>query len=140
MGWLLAAVAVGVAGCDSNSLSSMRLYPVKGKVLLADGKPVPGARIVFVGVKSTLSFPATIESDGMFTVKGAKGDGLPEGDYQVRIEGDETKLPIVKGAPAKKVGSLPFPEKYTDEGTSDLKATVKPDETSNNFEFKLTKQ
>jgi len=134
----LTVVVVGLAGCESNPLSSMRLYPVKGKVLLADGKPLTTGRIVFVAVKSTLTSPSTIEGDGTFTVKGSTGDGLPEGEYRIRIEIDESKLPTVKVA-SKRIGSLPFPEKYADEDTSKLTATVKPDETSNNFEFKLTK-
>ncbi|MFI5458579.1 MAG: hypothetical protein ACHRXM_24360 [Isosphaerales bacterium] len=136
--WMLTAVVAGLAGCDSNPLSSMRLYPVKGKVLLADGKPLTSGRIVFVAVKSTLTSPSTIESDGTFKVKGSTGDGLPEGEYRIRIEIDESKLPTVKVAP-KRTGSLPFPEKYADEDSSKLTATVKPDETGNNFEFKLTK-
>jgi len=134
---LLTAVAVGLAGCGSNSLSSMKLYPVKGKVLLADGKPLTSGRIVFVAVKSTLtSAPSSIESDGTFTVKGSAGDGLPEGEYRIRIEAGES---TGKGAASKQTPLLPFPAKYADEDTSDLKRTVKPEETGNNFEFKLTK-
>jgi hypothetical protein len=64
---------------------------------------------------------------------------LPEGEYRVRLDVDESKLPTVKGAPSKQQGSLPFPEIYADEDTSQLTATVKPDQTSNSFEFKLTK-
>jgi hypothetical protein len=141
LAWSLTALlSVVVAGCgESNPLSGLKLYPVKGKVLLADGKPVTAAQIVFVARKSSLSFTSPIESDGTFTVKGSAGAGLPEGDYGVRIEVDELKLPQVKGTPKKQRGSLPFPEKYSDEVTSELKATVTPDETKNNFEFKLTK-
>jgi hypothetical protein len=140
LGWLLTAVvAVAVGGCSGNPLNSMKLYPVKGKVLLDDGKPVSSSRIVFVGTTSALSFTSPVESDGTFTVKGSTGDGLPAGEYRARLEVDESKLPPVKGAPAKQKGSLPFPDMYGDEDTSQLKATVKPDETANNFEFKLTK-
>jgi len=136
---MLTAVVVGLAGCESNPLSSMRLYPVKGKILLADGKPLTSGRIVFVAMKSTLTSSSSIESDGTFTVKGSTGDGLPEGEYRIRVDVDESKLPTVKGTTPKRSTPLPFPDKYSDEDTSKLTATVKPDETSNNFEFKLTK-
>jgi hypothetical protein len=66
---------------------------------------------------------------GTFTFKGDK-DGMPAGDYKVRLEIDEAmgtaKHPI-----------LPFPAKYSDEDSSGLTATVKPEE-SNNFDLKLT--
>jgi hypothetical protein len=115
------------------------MYPVKGKVLLADGKPPTAAKIVFIGKKTGLTSPSPIESDGTFTFKGRPGDGLPEGDYLVRIEIDESKLPVVKGAPSKRPGSLPFAAKYSDEDSSGLTATVTTDESKNNFEFKLSK-
>ena len=52
---------------------------------------VPG-RVVFAATKSTITSSANIESDGSFTFKGGtNGDGLPEGEYKVRLEvGDES--------------------------------------------------
>jgi hypothetical protein len=115
----------------------MTVHPVKGKVLLPDGKPVTSGRIVFASTKSTLTAPATIEKDGSFTVKGSVGDGLPEGDYKVHIEVDETKLPQVKGVPSRRKGTLPFPAEYSEADTSPLKATIKPGD--NVLEFPLKK-
>jgi hypothetical protein len=139
MGCFLTTLLVGLGGCSGNPLNSMRVYPVKGKVLLSDGKPVTACKIVFIGKKSGLTSPSPVESDGSFTFKGQSGDGLPEGDYLVRIEVDETKLPAVKGAPPKHSRTLPFAAKYSDEDSSGLTATVTTDESKNNFEFKLSK-
>ena len=130
--WLLGAVVtIALAGCgENNPLSGARIYPVKGKVTLPDGKPLGSGRVVFAATKSTITSSANIESDGSFTFKGGtNGDGLPEGEYKVRLEVGETSR-------AKK-GTTPFPSKYLDEDASGLTATVKPDET-NNFDFKLT--
>ena len=46
------------------------------------------------------------------------------------------RLDVGKTSGVKK-GASPFPTKYLDEDTSDLTATVKPDD-SNNIELKLT--
>jgi hypothetical protein len=138
---LSAWVMLTLAGCESNPMASLTLYPVKGRVLLPDGKPLTSGRIVFVAAKSTVTSTATIESDGSFVVKGSTGDGLPEGDYRVRLEVDESKLRPAAGKPGQAMPTaLPFPAKYADEDSSELTATVKPDSSSNNFEFKLTKQ
>jgi hypothetical protein len=130
--WLLSTViAVSLAGCgESNPLSGIKVYPVKGKVSLADGKPLAAGKIVFAATKSTITSSANIEGDGSFTFKGASGNGLPEGEYKVRLETD--------GATKVKKGTAPFPSKFLDEDSSGLSATVKPDETSNDFDFKLT--
>ncbi len=132
--WLLmASLTISSAGCggESNPLSGLKVYPVKGKVTLPDGKPLTAAKVVFVATKSTISSTANLESDGSFTFKGgANGDGLPEGEYKVRLETD--------GVTRAKKGVAPFPSRYMDEDASDLVAIVKPDEASNNFDFKLT--
>jgi hypothetical protein len=134
-GFLLVAslVMVALAGCggESNPLSGLKLYPVKGKVTLPDGKPLASGRVVFVATKSTITSTAKTESDGSFTFKGgAGGDGLPEGEYKIRLEAE--------GVTGAKKGTPPFPTRYMDEDASELTATVKPDESSNDFDFKLT--
>jgi hypothetical protein len=136
---LAVSLALGMAGCGSNPLAGTKVYPVTGKVLLPDGKPVPTARIVFVGTTSGLTMPVPIESDGSFVVKGSLGEGLPEGAYKVRLEVDELKLPQVKGAPGQRKAATPFPEKYLDEDSSGLTATVKAGDNPP-LEYKLDKQ
>jgi hypothetical protein len=115
----------------------MTFYPVKGKVVLADGQPLAAGNVVFVATESTLTAAAKLENDGTFVVKGNK-EGLPAGEYLVRIEVDESETgPSKAKSTRRKGGPVPFPEKYLDEDASGLRVTVKPPE--NNFEFKLTK-
>jgi hypothetical protein len=128
---ITAVFALAGCGGESNPLSGLKVYPTKGTVTLPDGKPLTTGKVVFVATKSTITAPAKIESDGSFTFKGgANGDGLPEGEYKVRLEAE--------GPTGTKKGVPPFPTKYIDEDSSDLTATVKPGESGNNFEFTLT--
>ncbi len=132
--WLLTAVSISLAGCSerAQSVSSLKLYPAKGKVLLADGKPLPAGKVLFVATKSGLRSAAPIESTGDFTFKGPSGDNaLPEGEYRVAIE------PAGTTADRKTKVSLPFASKYVDEDASDLKAVVTTDASKNDFPFKL---
>ena len=121
-------LAVAVSGCESNALSHAKFYPVNGKVLLPDGKPLTSGHVVFVGTESTITSMATIESDGSFVFKGAAGDGLPLGAYKIRIEG---------GSGGKSKAAYPFAEQFLDEDASGLTATVTDDEAKNSFELKL---
>ena len=132
---MTAVLTLAVGGCESNPLAGAKFYPVKGKVLLADGKPLTSGHVVFVANKSTISSTATIESDGSFVFKGSSGDGLPEGEYKIRIEaGSGTDG---KGGAGKSKGNLPFANQFLDEDASRLTATVTNDEAKNNFELKL---
>jgi hypothetical protein len=134
LGWRLPAVIlVGMSGCgETNPLSGVKLYPVKGKVMLADGKPLSAGKVVFVGDKTTFTSTTTIADDGGFEFKEGSGTGLPEGDYRVRLE---TTAGTSKGVNGN--ARLPFASRYLDEDNSTLRATVVPDESKNNFEFKL---
>ncbi len=136
LGLLTSMILMVCTGCDnSNPLASAKFYPAKGKVLLPDGKPLTSGHVVFVATKSTITSTANIESDGSFVFKGTSGDGLPEGDYKIRIEagsGSDSKGAKSKGAPA------PFAVQFLDEDVSGLTATVTSDESKNNFELKLT--
>jgi hypothetical protein len=124
-GWAALSVLAAVVGCGDNATKKFTVFPVKGKVLLPDGSPLTSGRVVFVSKSSGEIVTGPIASDGTFSLtSGASGDGAPPGEYLVRIEPDETKLKAVpKGAPPG--AALPFPGKYTDEGTSGLTATVK---------------
>ncbi len=127
--WLLPGlVFVALSGCgETNPLSGVKLYPVKGKVLLPDGKPLAAGKVVFVGDKTSITSATDIGSDGSFELKEGSGAGLPEGEYRVRLETTS----------GKGKNKLPFPARYLDEDGSRLKATVTSDDSKNIFEFKL---
>lgn len=130
-------IAVFLAGCgEPDPLNGRKLYPVKGKVVLADGKPLTTGRVVFAATTSSITSTATLESDGGFSFKGNSGDGLPEGEYKIRIEAGSSGA-VVKGSSSRSKSDIPFASIYTDEDSSNLTATVTPDESKNNFELKL---
>jgi hypothetical protein len=126
----IVAMVLILAGCGgSGSPFAGARYPVKGKVLLADGKPLTSGRVVFISHAPPASAAADIGGDGAFEFKGPSGDGLPEATYKVHIAG---------AAPAGKASGKPaFASKYLDEEDSGLTATVTSDESKNLFEFKL---
>ena len=134
---LTVLLLVVAAGCgESNPLRGVKLYPVRGKVMLTDGKPLTSGRVAFVGTNSTFASTADIASDGTFTFKGASGDGLPEGSYKIRIEIGGAGS-VVKGPRGKLSATAPFALKYLDEDSSELTRTVGTDESKNNFEITL---
>ena len=117
---MLLALSAGLTGCGaSDSLPKLQVYEVKGKVVLADGKPLSSGLVSFVPIGGLSITPsATIASDGTFSlVTGGSGEGAPEGEYKVRIEAPG----LQSNAKSKK--SL-FPFKYTDEDSSGLKVIV----------------
>jgi hypothetical protein len=117
-----------LAGCGSNDAapSSMKTYPVKGKVVLGDGKPLTSGVVVFASPEKGMEFEAPLEADGAFSVKSSYGDGAPEGAYKIRIQADVTKPGEAKGRGRRVATNLPYPAKYGDETTSGLTAVVKP--------------
>jgi hypothetical protein len=131
---MIAVVAAVSGGCGSGTFGSPSDYPVKGKILLADGKPLTSGRVIFVSDQTALSYGGTVTSDGGFELKQGSRVGAPAGNYKVRIEVDETTLP--KGR--SRSPHLPFPSRYLDEDVSKLAATVNAG-GGNAFEFKLTK-
>ncbi len=120
---LVLAVWAGAAGCgQSDSLPKLTVYEVKGKVLLGDGKPLTNGWVYFVPKGDlTLTPSGVIGSDGSFSLTtGGSGDGAPAGEYKVRIE-----TPGFQPAQKSKKGI--FPAKYTDEDSSGLIVTVRPE-------------
>jgi hypothetical protein len=108
------------AGCPGSG-TSFTTYPVKGHVLLANGKPLTKGRVTFVA-DDGLRPPASGElgSDGGFTLStGANGEGAAPGQYKVRIE------PVSAPAPATRAVPPRFPMKYIDEDSSGLTVVVK---------------
>jgi hypothetical protein len=127
-----------VLGCGEESTElSKPFFPVKGKILLPDGKPLTSGHVAFLG-RSGLTGLGTIGSDGAFEIKGTK-DGLPEGVYRIRIDLDPVGTPKGKKSSARAKGAFPVAAKYLDEDGSDLEVTVTPDSGSKDITITLTK-
>jgi hypothetical protein len=133
-------LALTLAGCGEpvGGTRNETLYPVKGQVLLANGKPLSGGTVVFIPVSGQDASPrGEIDPGGNFNMKTRDQDGAPAGNYKVRIEPPLSALKKGKNGLAD-VRSLPFPSKYADEdGDSGLTATVKTEPTTLE-PFKLT--
>ena len=115
----------GLSGCGEPTYSTPTVYPVKGQILLSDGKPLTSGHVVLVSNQG-MEFPGKVGSDGRFSIKSGAGDGAPEGEYKVRI--DPELQPVSAGRAQKGAANLPFPAKYASETTSDLKVTIRPGE------------
>ena len=134
LAWLVVLAGVGMSGCGGAGFGGGADYPVKGRVLLADGKPLNSGRVVFVSDETALSHGGAIGPDGSFELKQGLREGAPAGNYKIRVDVEESHVRQGK----KKSSSLPFPAKYADEDASKLTAAVKAS-GENFFEFKLTK-
>jgi len=116
-------VSAGLTGCrGSDSLPSLPVYEVKGKVVLPDGKPLPGGIISFVPKGDLALTPSgVIGPDGTFSlITGGSGEGAPPGDYKVRVETPQFQQPDSKSRKRPL-----FPPKYTDEDSSGVIITVR---------------
>jgi hypothetical protein len=104
-------------------------YPVKGRVLLADGKPLTSGRVIFLPKQGGMTAHGEIGSDGTFSLKTADDrEGAPAGEYKVRIDPISSTVSVKGGRLDTK--NLPFPQSYLDEdGETGLVATVKTEAT-----------
>ena len=125
LGLALSAILTGCGGQDG-APPSMTTYPVKGKVVLADGKPLSSGVVVFALPEKGMEFEAPLESDGSFAIKTSYGEGAPEGSYKIRIQADPSKPADPKSGGRRSAAKPPYPAKYGDETTSGLTAVVKP--------------
>ncbi|WP_165219232.1 hypothetical protein [Aquisphaera insulae] len=128
---LAAALAAATGGCgDSNAVKSMTVYPVSGKVLLKDDRPLTSGQVVFVLPAKGLEFSSAIGGDGAFKMTSQFGDGIPDGEYLIRIDPSASGSAPAKKSAGKSVWNNPYPSKYADEASSGLKATIKAGENS----------
>jgi hypothetical protein len=96
-------------------------YEVKGRIVLANGKPLTTGRVTFIA-SDDLRPPASgdLGPDGRFTLTTRdRGDGAAPGPYKVRIEPAEVRTK------ARRAVRPIFPLKYVDEDSSGLTVTVR---------------
>jgi len=119
----MAVVISSAAGCSTTAGA----YPVKGKVVRTDGKPVTSGQIEFRGENASASGP--IQPDGSFTLgSNVPGDGALPGKYKVYLSGDCLGSGY-DGKPAE------VDAKYGDADKSGLEFEVKAQ--TNTFEIKV---
>lgn len=117
---------LGLAGCGGPGRYTGSLYPVKGRVLLADGTPLTGGTVQFIPARGGLPASGRIAADGTFSLKSRSRDGAAPGEYKVRIE-PSAELLARKGRAAP---TLPFASKYREyDGNTGLTATINAGET-----------
>jgi hypothetical protein len=127
--------AVFVAGCGGpkfNITPPPKVYPVKGKVLLANGEPVSGGIINF-HPKTTLGSEASgeIGPDGSFQLTTiVKNDGALPGSYTVSVD------PYFKGGRPSKVPASRVPPKFGVPDTSGVTAKVEAKDNDLKIELK----
>ena len=76
---------------------AVKVYEVKGSVVLEDGKPLTGGTVEFEPVSgSVYQASGEIGPDGSFSLKTAdSGDGAAPGEYRVKVVPDETTAPFI---------------------------------------------
>ena len=117
---LLVFPAVAIGGCSSNG---PKLYPVKGKVTFADGRPVQGGTIEFTSTAERSSSIGQIQQDGTFRLTTSEeGDGALAGRHKVIIT--QGFVPL-NSTPAHFHGPR-VPAKYFSYETSPLMVEVQP--------------
>lgn len=127
------AASLALSGCGEQVAGTRKetLYPTKGQVLLASGKPLNGGTVILIPTSGQDSSPiGEIDSSGNFTLKTKGEDGAAAGTYKVRIEPPASAVTAKKGGVGA-AKSLPFPASYSDaDGETGLTATVKAEPTT----------
>ncbi len=120
---VIAAVIIGCSGAGRSS--------VAGKVTGADGAPVVGATVIARSDETGASASGETGSDGTYELGGSRpGDGVPPGNYAVRVVGQR------KSMQEDASGGPKVPAKYGSHDTSGLSFSVEPGE-SEQFDITL---
>lgn len=117
--WLVVLLFVVLAGCSDGP----RTYRIPGKLVYADGAPVPGASVVLQATvdDKIVAARGMATLDGQFTLTTFQdGDGVVAGEHQVSI----SPIPAPDGP---KPVQLPVPVEYWDFETSGLATTITPE-------------
>lgn len=81
---LVAVLVTGIVGCGGGE----SLQPVTGRVVYADGSPVPAGSVTFNHTEKQIAATGLIGPDGMFSLTFGDSQGAPAGNYRVVVTGD----------------------------------------------------
>jgi hypothetical protein len=123
---LITAAVMATLGCKDDG--QLPTYPVTGKVLFPDGKPLVDGNVLFVSRNHELRARGRVEADGSYDLSTYEAhDGAVEGPHQVLV------LPFFDrpdGPP-----SVPIHPRLQQFSTSGLSFQVSPDRPN---EFNIT--
>jgi hypothetical protein len=126
--WISLVLGLALAGTGCNRYDGPPLYPVTGTVTL-DGKPLPGAGVMFVPrgeTRGNASLGLT-DVNGKYTLKAEQGGypGVPEGEFAVVISKLKDSAPAGEElAAAQTSNEETLSAKYWDSAQSILTAKV----------------
>ncbi len=126
VGPFLLLLALGAAGCGPPRVEKVTTAPVRGKVVLADGRPVTAGRVLFVprsGNVGGVEPFGDLKKDGTFDLTTHQpGDGAPVGPYTVWLQAIDYRNN------ARAIEGSPIPKRYRSSSTSDLAVEVQSGE------------
>lgn len=118
-GVYLIAIAI-LGGCNRSSQESQ----VSGRVTL-DGTAIGPGIVVFSPVESGKPATGSVETDGAYSLKTSREQGLSAGRYRVTVSIREVPTNVKRGD-RPPPGKLLIPEKYEKSATSGLEYEVEP--------------
>ncbi len=128
---LIAFLFTTILGCGD----AIPLYPVKGTIILENGKPVTRGTIECESIDNNkkTNASASISNDGTFVLETMGKKGTVAGKHKVTL----IELPGNSDLPINKQPKREFDIKYRSYETSDLTITVSPN-GENNISLKVS--
>ena len=138
--WIGSMLLLAICGCGKSGPSpTMTTLPVAGTVTL-DGKPLPGADVVFMGSEAASVYVGRTDDKGEYQLRGA-------GNAQVNCQGKcrvtisrlvkpDGSLPAADEPPANSGATESLPSRYSDAAFTELSADVPDGGGKVNFDLK----
>jgi hypothetical protein len=128
-------LAVATLGCSKGNKD--KGTTLTGKVSTRDGL-LKGGQMRFQPVAGGIEYPASITSEGTYTVS-----GLPQGEMKVSVDTEMIKSTAYPAPPGAKTPELPtgaqqyvaVPEKYRNLATTTLRVTVTGKKQEKDFDL-----
>jgi hypothetical protein len=123
-----------LAGCSSDPRG--KLYPVQGKITLADGTPCPKGNVMLIPIEADPQAPSlpssegTIGPDGSYTLSTKGKPGVPAGKYRVVLSSGRERRALAKAWSV-------VPLQYTSEAKSPLEVEVMENKPEGGYDLTL---
>lgn len=121
-----------IASCGCGGGDQLKTFPVTGRVILPDGKPLAGGLVTFQSVEHKVSASGTVDADGICRLGTYKlADGAVAGRHRAAVA-----APAIQGDPDLPANPPMIAAKFNNPETSGLECTVMPGQ-NNEFTFQV---